>query len=125
MTPTFNDIRKQVERRYRRQVIFGLHLTLFIAVCAYLGCWLLTHELYFRDAQHLWIMAMWFVFLAAHWFVMRLGNTRDREIQQAWERYGFNYKPEFETYPAYLSGDDEVVEWQPEDSMFEKAKRHS
>src|SRR5688572_17167572 len=84
MSPTYDDIRKLIERRFRRQVLFGLHLSAFLFLSVVLGWWVLTREPVPGDMQHMWLIAAWFAVIVAHGFIVRMANARDREIEAMW-----------------------------------------
>lgn len=89
MNPDFQTIRKLIERRYRRRIVFGLHLTIFTCVVGVTAWWMLTHQVYQADLKNLWYLVGWTVILFLHWLIYTLINMRDREIESAWERvYG-------------------------------------
>jgi TRAP-type uncharacterized transport system fused permease subunit len=126
MLPTYDEIRKLIERRYRRWVIFALHLSIFVFWFAVLGWWVITREPVPGDMQNLWIMAAWFAALIAHGFIVYMSNARDREIERAWERYGGKHKREMDDYPVYLSDDGELVDWTDEPGhRLDKSKRQA
>jgi hypothetical protein len=125
---TYDEIRKLIERRYRRQIMLGLHLTLFVLAAAGTTLWMLTHTVYQGDLKNLWILPGWAFFLFVHWVYFRLANGRDKEIEAAWMRYGRNDIPEKprpkEAYWTALSDDGELIDWTDEPSeKREKLKR--
>jgi hypothetical protein len=89
MNPDFQEIRKLIERRFRRRALFGLHFIAFAATVIVTTWWMYSHPVYPGDWQNLWYLAGWAVIFLGHWLFYRLANTRDQEIEAAWERsYG-------------------------------------
>jgi hypothetical protein len=84
MSPTYDDIRKLIERRFRRRMFFSFHAIFFMAAVIVTGWWILTHEVYYGDWQNLWYLAGWAVIFFLHALLYRLSNARDREIEAIW-----------------------------------------
>jgi hypothetical protein len=125
MTTSYDEIRKLIERRYRRRLIFGLHLTLFGLTVLGVAWWMMTHVVYAPDLDNLWYLVGWGIFLLVHWGYFRLASARDAEIEAAWARYGRNDLPEKskpdEANWLALSDDGELIDWTDEPG--EKLKR--
>jgi hypothetical protein len=125
----YDEIRKLIERRYRRQIILGFHLAVFVLIGVGTTVWMLTHTVYEGDLKNLWLFPGWAFIVFVHWAYFRLANARDREIEAAWTRYGreANYeksKPDDANWMA-LSDEGELIDWTDEPSdVREKLKRH-
>ncbi len=123
MSPAYDDIRKLIERRFRRRMFFSSHLIFFMAAVIVTSWWILTHEVYYPDWQNLWYLAGWAVIFFLHALFYRLSNARDREIERSWALYGEKHKHETSDYPAYLSDQLQEVDWDETEMLSEKPKR--
>jgi hypothetical protein len=130
MKQNFDHIRTSIIRRYRRQIIFGLHLSLFVFWFAVLGWWVITREPVPGDMQHMWLMAAWFAAVIAHGFIVRVANARDREIESAWERMYGEVSPSADKPKHSLVEEDDLVPLSYESGrvqdvdFMEKPKQH-
>ncbi len=88
MNPDFQEIRKLIERRYWRRLLFVLHFLAFMVAIIATASWLSTHYLY-EAWENLWFLVGWGAILFVHWLFYSFANRRDREIEATWERlYG-------------------------------------
>lgn len=83
--PSYEDIRKQVARRYDRMSLFVFHV--IMAVTSIIIIWLIDPTP--QDGTPV-LAGLWFGVLIFHAVKLWLDNARDREIERAWERYGDN-----------------------------------
>ena len=89
MKPDYQEIRKLIEGRFRRRLLFMLHFLAFIVAVTATASWISTHYVYAGDWENLWYLVGWGAILFAHWLFYSLANRRDREIEATWERvYG-------------------------------------
>ena len=130
MQPSYDEIRRMIERRYRRTLLLGLHVTAFVLVALYIGWWMLTHVVYYPDVNNLGLLLLWAFVLFIHWCYFRLTDTRDQEIKTAWERYAERPEQSSAAWESEtdnrleLSDDDEWRDWTDEpDALHEKPKR--
>jgi hypothetical protein len=128
MSPDYQDIRKLIEGRFRRRVVFVVHLTLFILTLVIAAWYILTQYVYDKDWNNLLYLAVWGVLLGLHWAYLVMAKRRDQEVERAWyhaygakppDRVNPTY-PEDEFHPTRLSEDGD---WMVEYEAKEKPKR--
>jgi len=126
MSPDYQEIRKLIERRFRRRVLFVAHMSAFIVTLIITAWYVLTQYVYIGDWNNLWYLAGWAIILVLHWGYLLMAKQRDQEIEQAWyHAYGgasadrMQYVPEDESFTR-LSEDGE---WMMGDIRVEKPKR--
>jgi hypothetical protein len=86
MKPDYQDIRKLVEGRFRRRLLFVLHFLAFMVAVTATAVWIsTTHYVYTGDRGNLRYLVGWGVILFVHWLFYSLANRRDREIEATWE----------------------------------------
>ena len=127
MKPDYQTVRKLIEGRFRRRLIFMLHFLIFMVVVGVTAGWISGHFVYPSDRENLWYLVGWGTILFVHWLVYSLANRRDREIEATWARlYGRSApddEPEQKFKPApnrLLSYDASEVE---DEWLEEKPKR--
>jgi hypothetical protein len=124
MTPSYQEIRNLIERRFRRRLLFVLHFVAFMTAVLATAWWISTHWVYPGDWKNLAYLGGWGALVFIHWLYYNLANRRDCEIESAWERvYGEARRSDTDDYPAYISDDGELIDWTDEpDRMMEKVK---
>src|SRR5262245_18143102 len=101
--PTYNEVKNQIERRYRRLAFFVFHL---IAAFTVLGSiWLLAAS---AGVTTMMFSELWVGLLIFHGFTVWLGNMRDLELERTWEKYGD--EPEFYEKPKRLMRDEPDID---------------
>ncbi len=81
-TPSYDEIKRQVERRYRRRSAFLYHL---IIACAGLpAIWVIGRM---NTVVIFTITALWVGLLLLHGVHLLLEGAKDREIERTWRRY--------------------------------------
>ena len=80
--PAYDDIKRQVERRYRRVTFFILHVILAITIVGVV--WAIKPN----PGEGTIVMgALWAGLLIFHAFKLWLDNERDHEIERTWAKY--------------------------------------
>ena len=99
--PTYDEIRRQVGRRYRRRTLFALHF--IIAVTGLAVMWLVD-----PSAEDAVLSLLWTGLLTFHGIkVFVLDEGHDRAIERMWERYGGDVADEKPKRTLRLSDDAE------------------
>jgi hypothetical protein len=94
MKPDYQTVRKLIEGRFQRRLIFMLHFLAFMVAVGATAAWISTHYVYAGDWDNLAYLGLWGVIVFAHWLYYLLLNARDREIEAAWERIYKDDEPE-------------------------------
>lgn len=81
-TPSYDEIRQQVERRYRRRSLFIYHI--IIAVTCLTVIWLVDLTPYTVAP---FLTVLWAGLLVLHGFRVFMEEVRDRAIESTWRRY--------------------------------------
>ena len=81
-TPSYDEIRRQVERRYRRRSAFIYHL--IIACAAIPAIWFVARS---NGIVSVTITLLWVGLLVLQGVHLLLEGAKDREIERTWRRY--------------------------------------
>lgn len=81
-TPTYDEIRQQVERRYRRRSLFIYHV--IIAVASMTVMWLMGSPFSMLPEA---ITTFWIGLLIIHGVRVFMHEARDRAVESTWRRY--------------------------------------
>lgn len=81
-TPSYEEIRRQVERRYRRRALFIYHL--IIACAGIPALWFVAGR---NGIVSLVITVLWVGLLLLHGVRLLMEGAKDREIERTWRRY--------------------------------------
>src|SRR5688572_22931913 len=103
-TPSYDEIRQQVQRRYRRRSYFVLHL--IMAVTGTAAIWMIDPTP--QDGTPV-IALLWaglLVFHAVKAFV--LDEAQDREVERMWRRYSGEFDDEKPKRSLHLTDDAEI-----------------
>ena len=111
-TPSYDEIRQQVERRYRRRVNFIFHIIISAILSGMI--WVFAPV----TSIGLVIIALLMVSLLLHSIKLLLDGWRDREIERTWQRYYGDLpyeKPKREMLHLTDDGELEVIEEETQD----------
>jgi hypothetical protein len=101
-TPSYDEIRHQVERRYRRTSVFIYHL--IIAFVSLASIWYIS-----RDGRVAIVMTLlWGGLLALHFVRLVTESAKDRAIERTWRRYYGDFDYEKPKNALYLTDDAEL-----------------
>ena len=78
-TPSYDDIKKQIERRYRRLTWFVLHIVVTVTLFGLM--WAVVPSF---GVATIMFSALWLGGLIFHGFKVWLDNARDLDIERAW-----------------------------------------
>jgi hypothetical protein len=81
-TPSYDEIRQQIERRYRRRSFFIYHVIIAIASLSAIAV-MSKGDNTFEEVM----AALWFGLLVLHGVKVFMDEARDRAIERTWRRY--------------------------------------
>lgn len=113
MTPTYEEIRQQVERRYRRRSLFIYHI-IIASVCLTV-MWLTASHI---DALPEAITTFWIGLLLIHGARIFMSERSERAIERTWQRYYGDLpyeKPKRDMLHLTDDGELEVIEEETQD----------
>jgi hypothetical protein len=107
-TPSYNEIRQQIERRYRRRSLFIYHC--IIAAVSLLAIWLIKP---FSSPTYI-IFVLWMGLILLHGIHMLMEGAKDRAIERMWRRYYGDIDYEKPKRTLHLTDDAELEEIEDE-----------
>lgn len=105
-TPSYDDIRKQVERRFGRLALFIFHV--IMAITTVIVIWLIDPTP--QDGTPV-LAGLWLGVLVWHAIKVYMDGVRDREIERTWHRYSGDNRTDIDEKPKRmmrLTDDDEL-----------------